>query len=57
MEVKNGTWKKIILWNGNGMEENCHYGIWKNRLPFHSLPWLGLRFKAPVCDVVGGAQN
>ena len=21
-----------------GMEENCQYGIWKNRLPFHSTP-------------------
>ena len=21
-------------WN---MEENCQYGIWKNRLPFHAL--------------------
>ena len=21
-----------------GMEENCQYGIWKNRLPFHSIP-------------------
>ena len=21
-----------------GMEENCQYGIWKNRLPFHTMP-------------------
>ena len=21
------------------MEENCQYGIWKNRLPFHIMPW------------------
>ena len=45
--VWNGIWKKILvwngiwngrfLWNGNGMEENCQYGIWKNRLPFHSI--------------------
>ena len=20
------------------MEENCQYGIWKNRLPFHIMP-------------------
>ena len=20
------------------MEKNCQYGIWKNRLPFHSIP-------------------
>ena len=25
-----------------GMEENCQYGIWKNRLPFHTLPWWQL---------------
>ena len=48
MEVWNGIWKKILVWNGiwngrflvwngNGMEENCQYGIWKNRLPFHSI--------------------
>ena len=21
-----------------GMEDFCQYGIWKNRLPFHSIP-------------------
>ena len=47
--VWNGIWKKILVWNGiwngrflvwngNGMEENCRYGIWKNRLPFHTMP-------------------
>ena len=20
------------------IEENCQYGIWKNRLPFHTMP-------------------
>ena len=56
MEVWNGIWKKILVWNGiwnrrflvwngNGMEENCQYGIWKNRLPFHSIP-------CPVHDFV-----
>ena len=20
------------------MKENCHYGTWKNRLPFHTMP-------------------
>ena len=25
-------------WNGNGMEENYQYEIWKNRLPFHTMP-------------------
>ena len=45
MEVWNGIWKKILLrngrflvWNGNGMEKNCQYGIWKNRLSFHTMP-------------------
>ena len=46
MEVWNGIWKKILVWNGrfllvwngNGMDENCQYGIWKNRLLFHSIP-------------------
>ena len=45
IEVWNGIWKKILIWNGrllvwsgNGMDENCQYEIWKNRLPFHSIP-------------------
>ena len=48
MEVCNGIWKKILVWNGiwnerflvwngNGMEENCQYGIRKNRFPFHTI--------------------
>ena len=37
--VWNGIWNgRFLVWNGNGMEENCQYGIWKNRLPFHSIP-------------------
>ena len=32
-------WKIFSMdWNGNGMEENFKYGIWKNRLPYHALP-------------------
>ena len=57
MEVWNGIWKKILVWNGiwngrflvwngNGMEENCQYGIWKNRLPFHSIPCPGYYIKS-----------
>ena len=49
MEVWNAIWKKILVcneiwngrflvWNGNGMDENCQHGIWKNRLPFHTMP-------------------
>ena len=30
--------RRILVWNGNGMAENCLYGIWKNRFPFHSIP-------------------
>ena len=52
MEEWNGIWKKIfvwneiwngrfLVWNENGMEENYQYGIWKNRLPFHSIPCPG----------------
>ena len=38
MEVWNGIWNgRFLVWNGNGMEENCRYGIWKNRLPFHFI--------------------
>ena len=37
MEVWNGIWKKILVWSGNGMKENCQYGIWKNHLPYHAL--------------------
>ena len=54
MEEWNGIWKKILVWhgtwngrflarNGNGMEKNCQYGIWKNRLPFHTMPCLQLK--------------
>ena len=28
---------RFLVWNGNGMEENRQYGIWKHRLPFHSI--------------------
>ena len=49
MEVWNGIWKKVLVlnetwngrllvWNGNVMNENCQNGIWKNRLPFHAMP-------------------
>ena len=33
---------RFLVWNGNGMEEICQYGIWKNRLPFHTMPCLQL---------------
>ena len=46
----NMEWK-ILVWNGNGMEENCQYGIWKNRLPFHSIPCPGDAFHAPQCHL------
>ena len=43
-EVWNGIWKKILVWNKirNGRfwvwnGRKLQYGIWKNRLPFHSL--------------------
>ena len=36
----NMEWKTLV-WNGNAMEENCQYGIWKNHLPFHTMP-IGL---------------
>ena len=29
---------RFLAWNENGIEENCQYGIWKNRLPFHTMP-------------------
>ena len=36
---ENLVWNgRFLVWNGNGMEENCQYGIRKNRLPFHSIP-------------------
>ena len=35
--------RKLPVWNGNGMEENCQYGIWKNRLPIHSIPCPGFK--------------
>ena len=45
--VWNKIWKEILVWNGiflvwngNEMEKNCQYGIWKNRFPFHTMPCL-----------------
>ena len=49
MEVWNEIWKNILVWNeiwngrllvwnGNVMDENCQYGVWKNRFPFHAMP-------------------
>ena len=44
MEENFGTeWnmeRKIFSMDGNGMEENFQYGIWKNLLPFHTMPCL-----------------
>ena len=44
MKEWNGKWKKNLVWNGKflvwneyGMEEILQYGIWKNRLPMHSI--------------------
>ena len=44
MEEWNGIWKtnlvwngKFLVWNGCGMEEILQNGIWKNRIPFHSI--------------------
>ena len=38
MEVCNGIWNgRFFIWNGNGVEENYQCGIWKNRLPLHSI--------------------
>ena len=53
--VWNGIWKKILAWKGiwnrrflvwneNGMEENCQHGMWKNHLPFHSIPCSGQQY-------------
>ena len=39
VEENFSTWNgRFLVWNGNGMEKNCQYGIWKNHLPFHSIP-------------------
>ena len=59
MEVWNEIWKKILVWNeiwngrflvwnGNGMEENCQHGIWKNRLPLHSIPRHAGQYRARI---------
>jgi len=32
VEVWNEIWKIFLLWNG----KNLKYGMWKNRLPFHT---------------------
>ena len=36
----NMEWK-IFGMEWNRMEETCQYGIWKNHLPLHSIPWPG----------------
>ena len=33
-EILNG---KFLIWNGNGMDENCHYRTGRNHLPFHIM--------------------
>ena len=33
-----------------GMEENCQHGIWKNRLPFHSIP-------CPECNMAASQHH
>ena len=33
----------------DGMEKNCRYGIWKNRLPFHSITCPGLKYHLICC--------
>ena len=38
MEENFGMEWKIFRMNGNGMEENCQHGIWKNHLPFLTKP-------------------
>ena len=40
----NMEYGRFLVWNGNGMEENCQYGIWKNRRPFHSIPCPNVRY-------------
>ena len=35
---------RFLVWNGNGMEEDCQYRIWKNRLPFHYIPCPGFSY-------------
>ena len=30
--------ERFLVRNENGMAENCQYGIWKHRLPFHTMP-------------------
>ena len=59
MKVWNGIWKKILVWNGiwkkilvwNEMEENCQYGIWKNRLLFHAMPCRQHKSNKIACKV------
>ena len=34
----------------DGMEKNCRYGIWKNRLPFHSITCPGKRIICLRCN-------
>ena len=68
MEVRNGMWKKILAWNGiwngkflvwyrNGIGENCQNGIWKNRLPFYSIPCQPVRWTIPMILNRVGVEN
>ena len=58
MEVWNGIWKKTSVWNGiwNGRflewnGKNWQYEIWKNCLPFHTMPCRQLKSNKIACKV------
>ena len=49
--VWNGIWNgRFLVWNGNGMEENCQNEILKNRLPFHSIPCPGHAYSTGLIE-------
>ena len=41
----------------DGMEKNCRYGIWKNRLPFHSITCPACRSRLPYSGLCTPLQN
>ena len=42
--IWNKIWNgRFLVWNGYGMEEILQYGIWKNRLLFHSIACPAIR--------------
>ena len=48
---------KYLVWNGYGMEEVLQNGIWKNRLPFHSIACPANKQLDSISQSTNGTAN